>query len=67
MVEIMPYFQYECPDCGYEQELWYRANAPDKAECPKCGALSKRTFSPPVIIQKGYEPTDARYQRGKKS
>ena len=61
----MPYYEYECAECEYTMELHYKSNAPARVECPKCGAMARRVFSPPTVIQNGYSESDARFNRGR--
>lgn len=62
----MPSVDYACHDCGEVAEFSYKYPhvPPAKKEC-KCGAMAVRVFSPPTVVQTGYKPGDARYNRGR--
>ena len=41
----MPTYEYECPKCGTQFELFQKMSAKPAAKCPKCGAQAKRLLS----------------------
>lgn len=41
----MPTYEYECPKCGTQFELFQKISARPVAKCPKCGAQAKRLLS----------------------
>ena len=41
----MPTYEYECPKCGTQFELFQKMSAKTVAKCPKCGAQAKRLLS----------------------
>jgi putative FmdB family regulatory protein len=61
----MPTYEYECQECGAKTDFNCGVNTVFAIECKKCGGRAKRIYTPPVIIQKGYKETDARYNRGR--
>ena len=63
----MPTYEYACRDCGdvFEHKTRCQEFPSYKLECQKCGAMATRIFTAPTVIQTGYKPGDARYNRGK--
>ncbi len=41
----MPTYDYRCPKCRTEFELFQKITAPPEAPCPKCGAKAQRLIS----------------------
>jgi putative FmdB family regulatory protein len=41
----MPTYEYKCPKCGTEFELFQRITATAGAKCAKCGAKAERQLS----------------------
>ena len=41
----MPTYEYECPKCGTQFELFQKISSKPVAKCPKCGAQAKRLLS----------------------
>jgi putative FmdB family regulatory protein len=41
----MPTYEYKCPKCGTEFELFQKITAKAAARCPKCGAKAERQMS----------------------
>jgi putative FmdB family regulatory protein len=41
----MPTYEYRCPDCGHEFELFQRMSDEAKADCPACGKPATRRMS----------------------
>lgn len=53
----MPIREYECEDCGYQEEmlsLSKKEEAKVYRECPKCEGRMKRVISAPNHIIDGY-------------
>ncbi|MCA0417488.1 MAG: zinc ribbon domain-containing protein [Proteobacteria bacterium] len=47
----MPYYDFECPDCGPFTELRPMALAAEPCECPACGSAAPRGyFTPPTVL-----------------
>jgi putative FmdB family regulatory protein len=50
----MPYYDFRCKACKLD---WCveapMSEAPDRDDCPECGALCEQNFSPPTLIFKG--------------
>jgi putative FmdB family regulatory protein len=63
----MPIYEYECRKCKHrferksDNKQWSRYIL----ECPLCGYAANRIFSPPWIIQRGYDKSHPRFNRGK--
>ena len=50
----MPTYDYRCPKCGNEFELFQPITAPPEAACPVCGEPAKRMISSGIgVIFKG--------------
>ena len=58
----MPTYGYHCPACGAEFEVLQRMTDEAAANCPHCGAPSRRVFFPTGIVFKGsgFYATDSR-------
>ncbi|HKP77325.1 MAG TPA: zinc ribbon domain-containing protein [Longimicrobiaceae bacterium] len=41
----MPTYEYRCPSCGTEFELFQKMSDPPVAPCPSCGAEAERRLS----------------------
>ncbi|MFD1122930.1 FmdB family zinc ribbon protein [Methylophilus flavus] len=41
----MPIYDFQCSECGYQQELMRKVSAPNVDECPQC---KQQTFSKKV-------------------
>ncbi len=41
----MPTYEYKCPKCGTEFEVFQKITAKAVAKCPKCGAKADRQLS----------------------
>ncbi len=41
----MPTYDYKCPKCGNQFELFQKITEPAEAPCPKCGTTAKRLIS----------------------
>ncbi len=51
----MPVFSYQCKQCGFSfEELVKRYD--EEVPCPKCGAISERTWSGCMYSQTGKPP-----------
>jgi putative FmdB family regulatory protein len=47
----MPYYDFECPDCGPFTELRPMALCAEPCDCPDCGAPAPRGFfTAPVVL-----------------
>jgi len=58
----VPTYGYQCPSCGTEFEVVQRMTDEAVANCPQCGAASRRLFFPTGIVFKGsgFYATDSR-------
>jgi len=65
----MPFYEYECPNCGYHDEVLQTINDKPLKKCPTCGKNGlKKLMSAPVFRLKGsgwYE-TDFKTDKDKK-
>ena len=65
----MPFYEYECPSCGYHDEVLQKITDKPLAKCPTCGKKGlKKLMSAPVFRLKGsgwYE-TDFKSDQEKK-
>jgi putative FmdB family regulatory protein len=65
----MPFYEYECPNCGYRDEVLQKINDKPLKKCPTCGKSGlKKLMSAPVFRLKGsgwYE-TDFKTDKDKK-
>ncbi len=41
----MPTYEYKCPKCGHQFELFQKITEPPEHRCPKCGATAQRLIS----------------------
>ena len=50
----MPFYEYECPHCGYDEEVLQKINDKPLTKCPTCGKkVLKKLMSAPVFRLKG--------------
>ncbi|MEO8018560.1 MAG: zinc ribbon domain-containing protein, partial [Pseudomonadota bacterium] len=50
----MPFYEYECPNCGYRDEVLQAINDKPLKKCPTCGKSGlKKLMSAPVFRLKG--------------
>ena len=50
----MPFYEYECPNCGYRDEVLQKINDKPLRKCPSCGKNGlKKLMSAPVFRLKG--------------
>ena len=50
----MPFYEYECPNCGYDEEVLQKINDKPLTKCPSCGKKGlKKLMSAPVFRLKG--------------
>ena len=50
----MPFYEYECPHCGYDEEVLQQINEKPLTKCPSCGKKGlKKLISAPVFRLKG--------------
>ena len=50
----MPFYEYECPNCGYRDEVLQKINDKPLKKCPSCGKSGlKKLMSAPVFRLKG--------------
>jgi len=50
----MPFYEYECPHCGYDEEVLQKINDKPLTKCPACGKKGlKKLTSAPVFRLKG--------------
>jgi putative FmdB family regulatory protein len=50
----MPFYEYECPRCGYHDEVLQKINDKPLKKCPGCGKDSlRKLMSAPVFRLKG--------------
>ena len=50
----MPFYEYECPHCGYAEEVLQKINDKQLTKCPTCGKKGlKKLMSAPVFRLKG--------------
>ena len=65
----MPFYEYECPHCGYDEEVLQKINDKPLTKCPSCGKKGlKKLMSAPLFRLKGsgwYE-TDFKGDKEKK-
>ena len=65
----MPFYEYECPHCGYDEEVLQKITDNPLTRCPSCGKKGlKKLMSAPVFRLKGsgwYE-TDFKGDKEKK-
>src|SRR5688500_4793711 len=50
----MPFYEYECPNCGYQEEVLQQISEKPLKKCPSCGKNGlKKLMSAPVFRLKG--------------
>jgi putative FmdB family regulatory protein len=50
----MPFYEYECPHCGYQDEVLQKISDPPLKKCPNCGKSGlRKLISAPVFRLKG--------------
>src|SRR3954467_1730444 len=50
----MPFYEYECPHCGYDEEVLQKISDKPLTKCPSCGKSGlKKLISAPVFRLKG--------------
>lgn len=50
----MPFYEYECPNCGYRDEVLQKISDKPLKKCPSCGKNGlKKLISAPVFRLKG--------------
>src|SRR5436853_4784609 len=50
----MPFYEYECPHCGYRDEVLQKISDKPLKKCPNCGKSGlKKLVSAPVFRLKG--------------
>ena len=50
----MPFYEYECPHCGYDEEVLQTINEKPLTKCPTCGKKGlRKLMSAPVFRLKG--------------
>jgi len=50
----MPFYEYECPHCGYRDEILQKISDKPLKKCPNCGKSGlKKLMSAPVFRLKG--------------
>jgi putative FmdB family regulatory protein len=50
----MPFYEYECPSCGYHDEVLQKINDKPLKKCPTCGKTGlRKLMSAPVFRLKG--------------
>src|SRR5204862_4649398 len=50
----MPFYEYECPHCGYDEEVLQKINDKPLTKCPACGKKGlQKLVSAPVFRLKG--------------
>lgn len=50
----MPFYEYECPNCGYRDEVLQKITDKPLKKCPSCGKSSlRKLMSAPVFRLKG--------------
>jgi len=50
----MPFYEYECPHCGYDEEVLQKITDKPLTKCPSCGKKGlRKLMSAPVFRLKG--------------
>jgi putative FmdB family regulatory protein len=50
----MPFYEYQCPHCGYDEEVLQAINEKPLTKCPSCGKKGlRKLMSAPVFRLKG--------------
>lgn len=65
----MPIYEYACTNCGERTEAKQSFTDPPLEECPHCGGMLRKLYSPVGIVFKGtgFYATDARKGSSKSS
>lgn len=65
----MPIYEYACTKCGERTEAKQSFTDPPLEECPHCGGMLRKLYSPVGIVFKGtgFYATDARKGSSKSS
>jgi putative FmdB family regulatory protein len=64
----MPFYEYECPNCGYRDEVLQKINDKPLKKCPTCGKTGLiKLMSAPVfrLKGKGWYETDFKSDKDK--
>lgn len=66
----MPYYEYQCRDCGHFQDESHSVNnAPSSTICEKCAGHAHKLISAPGFIIRGVDgpkgPSKGRQERNK--
>jgi putative FmdB family regulatory protein len=52
--DVMPFYEYQCPHCGYDEEVLQKITDKPLKKCPNCGKNGlKKLMSAPVFRLKG--------------
>ena len=52
--DVMPFYEYQCPHCGYDEEVLQKITDKPLKKCPNCGKSGlKKLMSAPVFRLKG--------------
>lgn len=49
----MPLYEYRCSNCGEKFEIIQKSTDAPLKNCPNCGGVLKKLFSPPMLQFKG--------------
>lgn len=49
----MPLYEYRCTNCGEKIEMIQKSTDVPLKNCPSCGGLLKKLFSPPMLQFRG--------------
>jgi putative FmdB family regulatory protein len=62
MIRRMPIYEYACTSCGERTEAKQSFDDPPLVDCPHCGGVLRKLFSPVGIVFKGsgFYSTDAK-------
>ncbi len=64
----MPFYRYQCRNCGYEFRHLHMGDVDDNVSCPKCAGTDLERQLPRVAVQfkgSGYYKTDRANKRSK--
>lgn len=61
----MPFYEYECTECGKKIEILKKMNDPDPTNCEECSGALKKLLFPAGIILKGPGFYHTEYGKGK--
>ena len=67
MENIMPIYEYTCPNCQNIFEKWLKfSESTENAPCPKCASRAQRIISNTAFVLKGggWYVTDYGYRKG---